>query len=384
MGSRSFFDLALALDRQIAFVWQSRGLFFCAEGALNSAIADFHFALSLDPLSDTARVNIGYACDTRGDHRETIRFYNEALEINSRSIEALANRGAACAALSDYQDALRDYDAALTISGRAAWIHFNKGQALAAVGQYEQAFNAFQLATGGDPTSSLFWYARGLAAAVTHDGPQARTCWTRAIARATESDAGIIKRANGLLEWNSSIEPLSMLCQALSELLPLWRPAQPRLSPTLPMAYRPPANHKRGSGFDDSALLGHDNIVKQVCHRTLRGNARCTPLTSDRRIQDRDLAPSIRTMGFPRSIIIVVGLMHPQDATGGNGGGGLPKKGVRVPQRERVPCAIPCPEHSTAPPLGRVARWDASEVAAATNLRLQSREATSGFGGSRR
>jgi len=35
--ARSFFDLALALDRQNAFVWQSRGLFFCAEGALNSA-----------------------------------------------------------------------------------------------------------------------------------------------------------------------------------------------------------------------------------------------------------------------------------------------------------------------------------------------------------
>src|SRR5438034_1100106 len=102
-----------------------RGAVWMEKKEHDKAIADFDYALQINPNDSSALTNRGLAWaakNARGiawsgkkDHEKAIKDYDAALAINPKSAIVYFNRGISRKATKDYGKAIQDYDESIRL-----------------------------------------------------------------------------------------------------------------------------------------------------------------------------------------------------------------------------------------------------------------------------
>ena len=95
-------------------------------GDRHRAIAEYDWAIAVDPRHAVAYNNRGNARQASGDLEGADRDYSKALEIDPRLAVALNNRGNVRHARRDLDGAIEDYDTALSIDPDLADVYRNR------------------------------------------------------------------------------------------------------------------------------------------------------------------------------------------------------------------------------------------------------------------
>ena len=86
-----------------------------ANGAFDSAIADYTKAIEMDPKSAEAIMGRGLAYANKQSYDLAIADYDKAIELKPKNVAAFANRGAAYEKKGDTEKAVADYDKAVEL-----------------------------------------------------------------------------------------------------------------------------------------------------------------------------------------------------------------------------------------------------------------------------
>lgn len=122
---------ALALNPNIALVYNNFGVCLYAQGKHEDAIAMQKKAFALDPKMDMAYNNMGVVLNALGRHSEALEAFSKAMEINPANYQAINNFGDSSVKTSRFDQGLAalrraleiqpDYVEALTNLGAALW-----------------------------------------------------------------------------------------------------------------------------------------------------------------------------------------------------------------------------------------------------------------------
>jgi tetratricopeptide (TPR) repeat protein len=117
----------------------------------DQALAVFEEAIRLDPASDTAFNNLGFALLSQGRFTEALASCDEALWLNPLNVSAYSNRGVALSALGRYDEALLAYDRALGLEPDSALLYSNRAELLLTLEKYEDALAMCERALMHEP-----------------------------------------------------------------------------------------------------------------------------------------------------------------------------------------------------------------------------------------
>lgn len=125
------------------------------------AIEDFDQALSLDPGSSTAYMNLGITRFGMALYSQAIEDYNEALRLNPSYVDALSNRGNAYSSIGQHLRAIEDFDQALEFNPDHLVTYNNRGSAYTHLGEHRRAIEDYDEALRRDPNYASARYNRG-------------------------------------------------------------------------------------------------------------------------------------------------------------------------------------------------------------------------------
>jgi tetratricopeptide (TPR) repeat protein len=180
-------------DKELAALFNYRGVAYKAKGDLDHAIADYTEAIRRDPDYAAAYNSRGIAYKAKGDVDKAIADYDQAIRLNPNSAPAFNNRGYAYFAKSSYDRAVTDFDVAVKLDPQYALAYNNRGYAYfmrkdydRAIGDYDQAIRIDPLpavaGVGGSGRSHVNIYVnRGVAYALKGDFDHALSDYYEAI-----------------------------------------------------------------------------------------------------------------------------------------------------------------------------------------------------------
>jgi tetratricopeptide (TPR) repeat protein len=180
-------------DKELAALFNYRGVAYKAKGDLDNAIADYTEAIRRDPDYAAAYNSRGIAYKAKGDVDKAIADYDQAIRLNPGSAPAFNNRGYAYFAKSSYDRAVTDFDEAVKLDPQYALAYNNRGYAYfmqknydRAIGDYDQAIRIDPLPAvarvGGSGRSHVNIYVnRGVAYALKGDFDHALSDYYEAI-----------------------------------------------------------------------------------------------------------------------------------------------------------------------------------------------------------
>jgi tetratricopeptide (TPR) repeat protein len=180
-------------DKELAALFNYRGVAYKAKGDLDHAIADYTEAIRRDPDYAAAYNSRGIAHKAKGDVDKAIADYDQAIRLNPNSAPAFNNRGYAYFAKSSFDRAVTDFDEAVKLDPQYALAFNNRGYAYfmqknydRAIGDYDQAIRIDPLpavaGVGGNGRSHVNIYVnRGVAYALKGDFDHALSDYYEAI-----------------------------------------------------------------------------------------------------------------------------------------------------------------------------------------------------------
>jgi tetratricopeptide (TPR) repeat protein len=138
-------------DKELAALFNYRGVAYKAKGDLDHAIADYTEAIRRDPDYAAAYNSRGIAYKAKGDVDRAIADYDQAIRINPNSAPAFNNRGYAYFGKSSYDRALSDFDEAVKLDPQYALAYNNRGYAFFMQKNYDRAISDYDQAIRIDP-----------------------------------------------------------------------------------------------------------------------------------------------------------------------------------------------------------------------------------------
>ena len=132
-------DAALGLRRDVASVFNHRGIVLRALGKPAEALADFDAALALKPGLADAFYNKGNALKDLGRLQEAQSCFEQALKLQPGRFEILMNLAGVLGESGRHQDALSRYDEAIARNPLAAEAHVYRGLMLHRLGRFAEA-----------------------------------------------------------------------------------------------------------------------------------------------------------------------------------------------------------------------------------------------------
>jgi tetratricopeptide (TPR) repeat protein len=142
-------------DKELAALFNYRGVAYKAKGDLDHAIADYTEAIRLDPNYAPAYNSRGIAYKAKGDVDMAIADYDQAIRLNPNSAPAFNNRGYAYFAKSSYDRAVTDFDEAVKLDPKYALAYNNRGYAHFMQKNYERAIGDYDQAILLDPLPAV-------------------------------------------------------------------------------------------------------------------------------------------------------------------------------------------------------------------------------------
>jgi tetratricopeptide (TPR) repeat protein len=190
-GCTAVIRSGIPTDKELAALFNYRGVAYKAKGDLDRAIADYTEAIRRDPDFAAAYNSRGIAYKAKGDVDKAIADYDQAIRLNPGSAPAFNNRGYAYFAKSSYDRAVTDFDAAVKIDPQYALAYNNRGYAYfmqknydRAITDYDQAIRLDPLpgvAGVGGPSHVNIYVNRGVAYALKGDFDRALSDYYEAI-----------------------------------------------------------------------------------------------------------------------------------------------------------------------------------------------------------
>ena len=159
--SVQYWDKAMGLDPENAWVYNNRGYDYYLLGKYEQAIQDYDKAIKLNPEFTFAYGNRGYAYFVLGEYERAIQDYNKAIEIDPQSVIDYNNRGYAYHLLGEYRRAIQDYDKAIDLNPEYQWAYYNRGLAYAFLEEYDRAIQDYDKAIELDPKDAAAYNDRG-------------------------------------------------------------------------------------------------------------------------------------------------------------------------------------------------------------------------------
>jgi tetratricopeptide (TPR) repeat protein len=148
-------DSGIPNDKELAALFNYRGVAYKAKGDLDHAIADYTEAIRRDPGYAAAYNSRGIAYKAKGDVDKAIADYDQAIRLNPNSAPAFNNRGYAYFAKSSYDRALTDFDQAVKLDPQYALAYNNRGYAFFMQKNYDRAINDYDQAIRIDPLPAV-------------------------------------------------------------------------------------------------------------------------------------------------------------------------------------------------------------------------------------
>ncbi|MGP0089489.1 MAG: tetratricopeptide repeat protein [Xanthobacteraceae bacterium] len=175
------FDEAIRLDPKYADAYNGRGNAYRNKGDLDRAIADYDAAIRLDPKFYFAYVNRGDVYYAKGDVERVIGDYNEVIRLQPDYAYAHYIRGNAYYAKGDFGRAIADYNDAIRLIPNYAIAYNGRGTAFKAKGESDRAIADYNEAIRFDPKYAVAYANRGNAYHDNGDNDRAIADYTDAI-----------------------------------------------------------------------------------------------------------------------------------------------------------------------------------------------------------
>lgn len=155
------FDEALRLDPKFALALSNRATIFRIRGDFNTAVSNYSEAIRLNPKLVQAYNGRGLAFNDKEEHDSAIADFNEAIRLDPRLALAYANRAAAYRAKGDFDHAIADCDEAIRIDPKAAIAYVNRGLVWRGKGDLDRAMADFEAAIQANEKLAVAYRERG-------------------------------------------------------------------------------------------------------------------------------------------------------------------------------------------------------------------------------
>ncbi|MDR1786864.1 MAG: tetratricopeptide repeat protein [Treponema sp.] len=126
-----------------ASAYLSRGLAYNGLGEYDKAIADYTYALMLDPNIALAHNNRGLAYLIKSEYDPAIKDFNKAIKLDPHFALAYFNRGKTYVAKNNYDRAIADLTQAIRIDSNVAEFYFFRGFGYESKGDHDRAIADF-------------------------------------------------------------------------------------------------------------------------------------------------------------------------------------------------------------------------------------------------
>lgn len=122
---------------------------------IDSAIAQYDRAASLDSTMSKAWVNMALAYQERHNVPEARKALKRAIEVNPNDVLAYCHLGYLSHMSGDLSEAMRQYNLALAIDPASPQAHYNLGLAFAEAKIFDEALREWNLVVKNDPNGEL-------------------------------------------------------------------------------------------------------------------------------------------------------------------------------------------------------------------------------------
>lgn len=208
-GALSDYRKALECKPNYAPAYNNLGLVHRKQGEVQKAIANYTKALKLDPEYDKAYANRGAAFLKYDQLGRALRDYNRAIELSPRDDELYVNRGLVHRKMEKYEKALRDLDKAVQINRQNARAHFQKGLTQMARKEYQKALKSFTRTVELDSEMESAHFYRGKLYRAMNQWEKALVSFSKAIKHGYSSEHIYWERAEVLEMLNYDKEAIS-------------------------------------------------------------------------------------------------------------------------------------------------------------------------------
>jgi len=196
----AYFQRALALSPDIAWVYASRGALYVGQKRYEEALAETTRAIELDPKYAWALGNRGRIYRLMGRNEEALADINRSIEIQPTS-GALGERGEIYRQQGRLDEAMEDLEHALRLNGRNAVAAAGRARVLKARGQYFDALaemhRSIAVAAADDPADLT---TRGELHVYFQNWDDALSDFSRAIELQPDNTEAVADRAQVYLE----------------------------------------------------------------------------------------------------------------------------------------------------------------------------------------
>lgn len=152
-------EQAIQLNDSDANYYVNRGLSHVALDSGKQAVADFKFALLLEPDHPIAQFNLTQQLETAGNLE--ISTYDQLIENNPEFASAYVNRAMAKVNNNDLRGAIADYDKAINIDPNDADLYVNRALAFEKVTEWRKSLSDLNQAILLDPQNAKALRSRG-------------------------------------------------------------------------------------------------------------------------------------------------------------------------------------------------------------------------------
>ncbi len=207
------FDKVIALNPGDATAYYNRGVVYERKGDYGLAIQDFDKAIALNPDDAEAYNNRGIVYERKGDYGLAIQDYTEAIALNPDDATAYYNRGIVYERKGDYGLAIQDYTEAIALNPDDATAYYNRGIVYERKGDYGLAIQDYTEAIALNPDDATAYYNRGIVYERKGDYGLAIQDYTEAIALNPDDATAYYNRGEAWLflkEWDKARSDLTM------------------------------------------------------------------------------------------------------------------------------------------------------------------------------
>ena len=150
-------------------------------GHLESAVDLICRAIEINPQSDSAYYDLGYAMCKLNVFEAGVECYDKALAINPQNAQAACDRASALQVLGRFEEALASYDLAIALAPHYSDAFGFRGNTLLSLGRTEQAIASFDKAIALNPNAVVAFFCRGNAFLSKENYTDALDSYTKAI-----------------------------------------------------------------------------------------------------------------------------------------------------------------------------------------------------------
>ena len=179
------------------------------KGDLDRAIADYDWAIKLNPRDPILFLNRASALIEKGRVDLAPRDFAKAIELDPANVRAWFERGMMRLNAREYDAAVADFDAVIRLDPRVANAHANRGFALMNRDEMATAKAAIERAIKLDPRNTLAWFNLGIIREAQADVAGAIAAYDHVVELDPKYAEAYANR--GLLKWLKKDDPAGAL-----------------------------------------------------------------------------------------------------------------------------------------------------------------------------